>query len=53
LDQYEAEVTNFSRVVRGLEAPFFGLGDAYANAAVADAVFASARSGNWVDVKGY
>lgn len=52
LDQYEAEVTNFSRAVRGEDVPFFGLADARANAAVADAVFASARSGIWANVKG-
>ena len=50
LDQYEAEVTNFSRVIRGEDAPYYGLDDARANAAVADAVFASAQSGAWVDV---
>ncbi len=50
LDQYEAEVTNFSRVIRGEDAPYYGLDDARANAAVADAVFASAQSGTWVDV---
>jgi len=53
LDQYEAEVTNFARAVRGFDAPFYGIGDARANAAVADAVFASARSGGWADVKGH
>lgn len=52
LDQYEAEVTNFARVVRGLDAPFYGLDDARANAAVADAIIASARSGTWTNVKG-
>ena len=50
LDQYEAEVTNFSRVIRGEDAPYYGLDDARANAAVADAVFASAQGGTWVDV---
>lgn len=53
LDQYEEEVTNFSRAIRGEAAPYFDMNDARANAAVADAVFASARSGTWVDVKGY
>lgn len=52
LDQYEAEVTNFARAVRGLDAPFYGLEDARANATVADAVFASALSGTWANVKG-
>lgn len=52
LDQYEEEVTNFSRAIRGEDVPYFGIDDARANAAVADAVFASARSGAWVDVAG-
>ncbi|MEI9404797.1 Gfo/Idh/MocA family oxidoreductase [Mesorhizobium sp. Cs1330R2N1] len=52
LDQYEAEVTNFSRAIRGEDVPYFGLADARAGAAVGDAVFASARSGSWIDVKG-
>jgi predicted dehydrogenase len=43
-------VTNFSRVIRGEDAPYYGLDDARANAAVADAVFASAQGGTWVDV---
>lgn len=51
LDQYEAEVTNFSRAIRGEDAPYFDLQDARANAAVCDAVFASAASGGWADVK--
>jgi predicted dehydrogenase len=52
LDQYEAEVTNFSRAVRGDDAPFYGLDDARANAATVDAIFASARRGAWVPVEG-
>jgi len=52
LDQYEEEVTNFSKAVRGEDAPYFDLSDARANAAVCDAVFASAKSGSWEDVKG-
>lgn len=52
LDQYEAEVTNFSKVIRGEPAPYFDLTDARANAAVTDAIFASAASGTWADVKG-
>lgn len=52
LDQYEAEVTNFSRAVRGKDAPYFDLADARANAAVCDAVFASADTGCWANVKG-
>lgn len=51
LDQYEAEVTNFALAVRGQEVPFYGLGDARANAAVADAVFRSVMSGTWVKVE--
>ncbi len=50
LDQYEEEVTNFSKAIRGADAPYFDMNDARANAAVADAVFASARSGSWIDV---
>jgi predicted dehydrogenase len=52
LDQYEAEVTNFSRAVRGEDAPFYGLNDARANAAVIDAIFQSARTGTWAPVEG-
>lgn len=52
LDQYEEEVTNFSKVIRGVEVPYFDMRDARANAAVADAVFASARSGTWINVGG-
>ncbi len=52
LDQYEEEVTNFSKVIRGEDVPYFDLADARANAAVADAVFESAKSGTWVEVKG-
>lgn len=53
LDQYEEEVANFSRAIRGENVPYFDLADARANAAVADAVFESAKAGAWVDVKGY
>lgn len=53
VDQYEAEVTNFSRAIRGEDVPFYGLSDARANAAIADAVFASARNDKWVDVQGF
>lgn len=52
LDQYEAEVTNFSRAVRGEDVPYFDLEDARANAAICDAIFASAESGRWAEVKG-
>lgn len=52
LDQYEAEVTNFSRAIRGEDVPCFDLADARANAAVCDAVFQAARTGTWAEVKG-
>lgn len=51
LDQYEAEVTNFSLAVRGQPAPWFDLADARANAAVCDAIFASAEAGAWASVE--
>jgi len=51
LFQYEREVSNFSKAVRGQDTVFYGLDDALANAAVADAVFASACSGAWVNVQ--
>lgn len=47
-DQFEHEVTAFSRAVRGHEADGFGLDDAVANMRVLDAVRASAHSGTWV-----
>jgi predicted dehydrogenase len=52
LDQYEAEVTNFSRFVQGEDVPFYGLDDARANMAVVDAIFQSAREGTWAPVEG-
>ncbi|NTJ67678.1 Gfo/Idh/MocA family oxidoreductase [Agrobacterium rhizogenes] len=52
LDQYEEEVTNFSKAIRGADVPYFDMNDARANAAVADAVFASGKSGTWIDVGG-
>jgi len=51
LFQYEREVSNFSNAVRGEDTVFYGLNDALANAAVADAVFASAQSGTWINVQ--
>ncbi|MFO1144737.1 MAG: Gfo/Idh/MocA family oxidoreductase [Amaricoccus sp.] len=51
LDQYEAEVTNFSRAVRGEDVPYFDLADARANAAVCDAIFEAAATGAWATVK--
>ena len=50
LDQYQAEVANFSLAVRGEAAPYYGLDDARANMAAVDAIFASAESGGWADV---
>ncbi|ODT77384.1 MAG: hypothetical protein ABS76_26720 [Pelagibacterium sp. SCN 64-44] len=50
LDQYEAEVANFSRAVRGEDVPFYGLDDARANMAAVDAIFASARNGGWAAI---
>ena len=50
LDQYEAEVSNFARAVRGEDVPFYGLDDARANMAVIDAIFASAERGAWANV---
>jgi predicted dehydrogenase len=50
LDQYEAEVSNFSRSVRGEDVPFYGLDDARANMTVIDAIFASAEKGAWAIV---
>lgn len=51
LDQYQAEMTNFARAVRGEKVPFYGLDDARANMAVMDAIFASAASSDWVKVE--
>jgi predicted dehydrogenase len=51
LDQYEAEVSNFSRAVRGEKVPFYGLSDAKANMGVVDAIFASAAKGAWANVE--
>lgn len=50
LDQYEKEVTDFSRAVRGEDVCFFGIGDAVQNMRVMDAIFASAQSGRWEPV---
>jgi len=51
LFQYAQEVSNFSKAVRGESTVFYGLEDALANAAVADAVFASAQNGAWINVQ--
>jgi len=52
LDQYEAEIANFSRAIRGESVPYHGLDDAIANMAALDAIFESARTGTWAAVKG-
>jgi predicted dehydrogenase len=49
-DQYQCLVENFSRVVRGEAAPFWGLDDAVAQMEVIDALFRSERSGTWEEV---
>lgn len=49
-DQYELEVTNFSKIIRGESAPFFGPDDAIANMRILDAIFAAIRSGGWQTV---
>ena len=51
LDQYAEEVSNFARAIRGEDVPYFGMADARANARVADAIFASARAGTWMDAR--
>jgi len=48
--QYECEVTNVSRVIRGESAPHFDIHDAIANMRLLDALFASGESGVWQDV---
>lgn len=50
LDQYEEEVSQFARAIRGADVPFYGLDDARANMAVIDAIFASARDGGWARI---
>ncbi len=50
LDQYEAEVSNFARAVRGEDVPFYGLDDARANMAVIDAIFVSAEKRGWASI---
>jgi predicted dehydrogenase len=51
VDQYQRLVENFSRMVRGEPAPFWGLDDAIAQMEVIDALFRSERSGTWEEVK--
>jgi len=51
-DQYQRLVENFSRIVRGEPAPFWGLDDAIAQMQVIDALLRSERSGTWESVQG-
>jgi predicted dehydrogenase len=46
-DQYECEVTHFSKAIRGEAQNAFGVDDAIKQMKVLDALFASARSGGW------
>nr|WP_314418482.1 Gfo/Idh/MocA family oxidoreductase [uncultured Erwinia sp.] len=50
VEQYQCEVTNFSRAIRGELTPEFGVEDAIAQMQVMDALFASAKSGQWAEV---
>lgn len=47
-DQYMLEIENFSRAVRGLDAPFFDMADARENAELAQAILTSAKASEWV-----
>lgn len=49
-DQYRAMVEAFSRRVRGMQAPCWGLDDAIAQCAVIDALWRSEHSGRWETV---
>jgi predicted dehydrogenase len=49
-DQYQHMVEDFSRTIRGGDAPYWGLGDAIAQMEVIDALFRSERSGAWEEV---
>lgn len=46
-DQYQLQVEDFSRRVRGEQAPSWGLDDAIAQCRVIDALWRSERSGRW------
>ncbi len=46
-DQYQRMAEDFSRNVRGEQAPFWGLDDAICQMAVIDALWRSERSGTW------
>jgi predicted dehydrogenase len=50
-DQYRLQVEAFSRRVRGLDAPVWGLEDAVAQLAVIDALWRAERSGRWEPVQ--
>lgn len=50
LDQYQAEVENFAKAIRGEDAPYFDIDDARANATISDAIFSSAKMGTWAAV---
>ncbi|PLX35509.1 MAG: NAD-binding protein [Hyphomicrobiales bacterium] len=49
-DQYRLQAERFGRCVRGLETPEFPLEDSLAQMRLVDAIFASARSGQWIDM---
>jgi predicted dehydrogenase len=49
-DQYQHMVENFSRIIRGVEAPYWGVDDAIAQMEVIDALFRSERSGVWEEL---
>jgi predicted dehydrogenase len=51
LDQYESEVAEFSKAVRGEADAFFGISDAISNMRVLDAIFASIKSRRWEEVR--
>ncbi|MEO6078325.1 MAG: Gfo/Idh/MocA family oxidoreductase [Steroidobacteraceae bacterium] len=49
-DQYQRMAEDFSRSVRGVQAPFWGLDDAISQMAVIDALWRSERSNAWEPV---
>jgi len=49
-DQYQLQAEAFSRLVRGADAPSWGVDDAIAQMRVIDALFRSERSGRWESV---
>jgi predicted dehydrogenase len=50
-DQYEIQGTLFSRAIRGEHDQLIPLEDAVSNMAVIDAVFQSATTGNWEEIR--